>query len=231
MPIAFYYSKTERDSERVEPDSVPRCIIAALKEVRNGRSLAFSVDSIGCDGGKRYLGFANEIRPEFEYFLSCGIPGKVVGERYKKSPELVGRAMEFMPPFPAPAPFIIFKRWDKLGEQDDPDVAVFFATPDVLSGLFTLANYDEAEPNGVIAPFGSGCSTIVQSPFLEKDSARPRSVVGLFDVSARPFVSNNTLTFSVPMAKLSRMIGNAGESFLITNSWAVIQKRIAGKKG
>ena len=81
LPIAFYYSKTERDSERVEPDSVPRCIIAALKEVRNGRSLAFSVDSIGCAGGKRYLGFANEIRPEFEYFLSCGIPGKVVGER------------------------------------------------------------------------------------------------------------------------------------------------------
>jgi len=27
--------------------------------------------------------------PHFEYFLSCGIPGKLEGERYKKSPELV----------------------------------------------------------------------------------------------------------------------------------------------
>jgi uncharacterized protein (DUF169 family) len=230
LPIAFYYSDTERGSERVEPGSVPRCIVAALKQVRDGRSLAFGVDSIGCAGGKRYLGFASEIRPEFEYFLSCGIPGKVVGERYKKSPELVKRAMEYMPAFPAPAPFIIFKRWDKLGEKDDPDVAVFFATPDVLSGLFTLANYDEAEPNGVIAPFGSGCSTIVQSPYSEKDSPRPRAVVGLFDPSARPFVGDDTLTFSVPMAKLSRMIENAGESFLTTRSWAVIQKRIEARK-
>ncbi len=230
LPVAFYYSKTERDSERVKPGSVPRCVIAALKEVRNGRSLAFAAESVGCPGGKRYLGFANEIRPEFEYFLSCGIPGKVVGERYKKSPELVKRAMEYMPPFPAPAPFIIFKRWDRLDENDDPDVAVFFATPDVLSGLFTLANYDEAEPNGVIAPFGSGCSTIVQSPYLEKASSRPRAVIGLFDPSARPFVGNNTLAFSVPMAKLAPMLANAGESFLTTKSWSVQQKRIAGKE-
>jgi uncharacterized protein (DUF169 family) len=230
LPVAFYYSRTERDSELVEPGSVPRCIIAALAEVRNGRSLAFSIESIGCAGGKRYLGFASEIRPEFEYFLSCGISGKVEGERYKKSPELVKQAMEYMPPFPAPAPFIIFKRWDKLGQEDDPDVAVFFATPDVLSGLFTLANFDEAEPNGVIAPFGSGCSTIVQSPYLEKTSHRQRAVIGLFDVSARPFVGDDILTFSVPMAKLDRMIGNAGESFLTTRSWAVIQKRIGNRK-
>lgn len=27
--------------------------------------------------------------PNFEYFLSCGIPGKLEGERYKKTPELV----------------------------------------------------------------------------------------------------------------------------------------------
>jgi len=53
-----------------------------------------------------------------------------------------------MPPFTAPAPFVVFKRWDKLAESDRPDVVIFFARPDVLSGLFTLANYDEAEANG-----------------------------------------------------------------------------------
>jgi len=230
LPITFYYSDTGRDAELLKPGSVPRCIIAALGEIRKGRSLAFNVDSVGCAGGKRYLGFATEIRPEFEYFLSCGIPGKVVGGRYSESPELVKRAVEYMPPFPAPSPFIIFKRWDQLTEKDDPDVAVFFATPDTLSGLFTLANYDEAEPNGVLAPFGSGCSTVVHYPFLEKDSSRPRAVIGLFDVSARPFVADNTLTFSVPMIKLRLLIDNADESFLTTNSWAAVRKRIAGEK-
>jgi len=78
----------------------------------------------------------------------------------------------------------------------------------------------------VIAPFGSGCSTIVQSPYLEKDSENPRGVIGMFDVSARPFVPKDMLTFSTPMSKFIRMIDNMEESFLITPSWAKVQKRI-----
>jgi len=36
----------------------------------------------------------------------------------------------------------------------------------------------------------------------------------------------NVLTFSVPMNKFVRMIENSEESFLITDSWLRIQKRI-----
>ncbi len=228
LPFAFYYSDSESKAETVKPGSIPRCIIAALREVRQGRSLAFDVDSIGCAGGKRYAGFAREIRPEFEYFLSCGIPGKMEGERYKKTPELVRQSMEYAPPFSAPAKHIVFKRWDRLDESDRPDVAIFFATADIIAGLFTLANYDEAEPNGVFAPFGSGCSSIIQYPYLERESKRPRAVIGLFDISARPFVGTSELAFSVPVNKLQRMVDNAEESFLITGSWRAIQKRISG---
>jgi len=63
-------------------------------------------------------------------------------------------------------------------------------------------------------------------PYLERDAARPRGVIGMFDISARPFVPNNVLTFSVPMNKFVRMIENMEESFLITDSWLRIQKRI-----
>jgi len=48
----------------------------------------------------------------------------------------------------------------------------------------------------------------------------------MFDPSARPFVPNNVLTFSVPMNKFVRMIENMEESFLITDSWRRIQKRL-----
>lgn len=113
-----------------------------------------------------------------------------------------------------------------LEEWDEPAVVIFFARPDVLSGLFTLANFDEAEPNGVFAPFAAGCGSIVHYPYLEKDSERPRAVLGMFDVSARPFVPENCLTFSVPMNKFARMIDNMEESFLITRSWAKVNKRI-----
>jgi uncharacterized protein (DUF169 family) len=229
LPITFYYTNEEGHADLVASGSVPRCVIAALSLIRNGRSLCFNAESIGCFGGRRYLGFSETIRPNFEYFLSCGIPGKLEGERYKKTPEIAAESFKNAAKFKAPAKFIVFKRWDRLEQPDKPEVVVFFARPDVLSGLFTLANFDETEPNGVIAPFGSGCSSIVQNPFLEKDADRPRAVIGLFDVSARPFVPENTLTFSLPMRKFERMVNNMEESFLTTSSWKAVLKRIQNK--
>ncbi len=229
LPIAFYYTDEEGHAEKVEPGSVERCIIGALLNVRKGRSLSFNVASVGCFGGKRYLGFTEKIMPNFEYFLSCGIPGELEGERYKKSPELVREVMKSMPGLKAPARFIVFKRWDMLEESDSPEVVIFFARPDVLSGLFTLANFDEVRLNTVISPMGSGCSAIVQNPYLEKDSDRPRGILGMFDVSARPFVAGNELTFAVPMNKFETMIDNMDESFLITESWNKVQKRISSE--
>jgi uncharacterized protein (DUF169 family) len=226
LPVTFYYSQETGGAETVKSPSGHQCIIGLLSRVRKGTSLCFDVNSIGCPGGKRYLGFTQEIRPEFEYFLSCGIPGKLEGERYKKTPELVKEAMKRMPEFNAPAQFIVFKRWDRLEKQDNPEVVIFFAQPDVLSGLFTLTNFDEADPNGVFAPFSAGCGSIVQYPYLEKDSTRPRGVVGMFDVSARPFVPKETLTFALPMIKFLRMIENMEESFLITPSWDKVKARI-----
>jgi hypothetical protein len=125
-----------------------------------------------------------------------------------------------------PGKYIIFKRWDKLGEMDDPAVVIFFATPDVLSGLFTLANYDQSEPNSTFTPFGAGCGSIVHYPYLEKDSERPRAVIGMFDPSARPCVPAGILTFSVPMVKFTKMISYMDESFLITDTWKEVRKRI-----
>lgn len=226
LPITFYYSDKEECGELVESPPGHRCVICDLSKVRKGESLCFAADSIGCGGGKRYLGFTQEIMPNFEYFLSCGIPGKLEGERYKKTSELVKEAMKKLPQFEAPEKFIVFKRWDMLEESGEPDVVIFFAQPDVLSGLFTLTNFDEADPSGVFAPFAAGCGSIVQYPYLEKNSDRPRAVLGMFDVSARPCVPEDVLTFSVPMNKFIRMIENMEESFLITPSWSKVNRRI-----
>ncbi|CAG0991565.1 hypothetical protein METP3_02685 [Methanosarcinales archaeon] len=227
LPMTFYYTEEEGHAQPAKPGTVPRCVIGALQNVRKGESYCFDTGSIGCFGGKRYLGFAEKVRPNFEYFLSCGIPGQMEGERYKKSPELVKELMKKQPVFKAPAKYIVFKRWDMLEESDNPDVVIFFARPDVMSGLFTLCGFDESEPNGVIAPFGAGCASIVQNPYLEKDSYSPKGIIGMFDVSARPYVCADELTFAAPMNKFERMVGNMEESFLITESWKKMQKRIS----
>jgi uncharacterized protein (DUF169 family) len=226
LPITFYYTDEEGHAPLVEPGSVSRCVIGALTEVRKGNSLCFSADSIGCPGGKRYLGFAEGIMPGFEYFLSYGIPGRLEGERYCKTPELVREIMKNTPTFRAPARYIVFKRWDRLDGSDNPEVVIFYAKPDVLSGLFTLARFDEVDRNAVSAPFGSGCSTIVQYPYLEKGLEHPKAIIGMFDPSARPSVPHDVITFSVPVEKFARMLDNMEESFLITGTWSRIKKRI-----
>ena len=223
LPIAEFFSDTQEAGTRETKGSGP-CVIDMIPRVRDGRTLTVSSDSHMCGGAKRYLGFSEAFgMRDFEYFLSYGIPGKLEGERYKKSPELVRESSRFSPPFKAPRKFIVFKRWDKLKNEDEPEVVVFFAGLDVVAGLFTLANFDEAEPNAVICPFGSGCSSIVYHPYQELKSKRPRCVLGMFDISARPCIGENTLSFAVPYPKFQKMVENMGESFLTTESWKTLR--------
>lgn len=230
LPIAFFYTDRETDGPVVAPSQERRCFIGELARAReNGEILRFGSNSFGCLGGRRYTGYSDKLRPKFEYFLSCGIPGEMEGERYKKTPELVRELLAKAPVFRAPKPYLVVKRWDRLGTDDDPEVVVFFARPDALSGLFTLAGYDTSDEQEVIAPFGAGCSTIIQRPYLERECSSPRAVLGMFDVSARPWVPADRLTFAVPFEKLVSMMNNMDESFLITESWAAVRKRLASR--
>jgi len=228
LPMVLFYSNDESFARLLRPlPGEHVCLIAQLAVVRQGQDLSFEEQTIGCNGGKRYLGFMTEVPPSFAYFLSCGIPGKLEGERYKKSPDIVREWMQNAPRFTASAKYAVFKRWDRLEERDDPEVVIFFAAPDVLSGLFTLAGFDQADLHGVIAPFGAGCATIAAYPCLEGRGPQPRAVLGMFDVSARPCVPANALSFAVPISKFVRMVENMDESFLITGSWAKVRRRIA----
>ncbi|MDP8223130.1 MAG: DUF169 domain-containing protein [Candidatus Lernaella stagnicola] len=226
LPIAYFYSDNPDPEIIAKPVEGWRCLIADLARVRKGRPTAVNLDSIGCRGGKYYAGFSDELAPQFPYFLSYGIPGKLEGERYKKSPEIVEEIMKGQPRQPAAGKYLVFKRWDQLADADEPRAVVFFAAPDVLSGLFTLAQFDETISDPVIIPFSSGCSSIISHPLAEVDKPVPRAVVGLLDVSARPYVAPNVMTFAIPMAKFERMVANMDESFLITESWGKMRERL-----
>ncbi len=229
LPIAFYYSA---DPAGVEPAAKPsgwRCFIGDLQPILDGHSRCFSQGTLGC--GSRFLGFTTKLRPHFEEFLSCGIPGQLEGERYKRTPEHVRAWMQQIPVLEAPEKYIIFKRWDHLTPQETPAVVIFFASPDVLAGLFTWANFDETDPLSVIAPFAAGCASIVQYPLIESRRERPRAVLGMFDVSARPRIARDVLSFAVPWAKFVQMVEQAEESFLTTHAWNTVRDRIQSHAG
>jgi hypothetical protein len=226
LPIGFFYCDRVPEEDIAGSAAVDRCLIGNLGRVREGHPFVYESSTSGCAGGKRYTGFSRTVSPTFEYFLSYGIPGKVEGERYKKSPELVRQYAAANPGFDAPGRYLVFKRWDRLIDGEVPLAVIFLATPDVLSGLFTLANYDSADPNSVIAPMGSGCASIISYPYVEARSQSPRCVLGMFDVSARPWVPADRLSFSVPMGRFEQMVRNMDESFLITDSWNTVRSRL-----
>ena len=229
LPITFYYTDSEEGTLSCDTTAEQRCVIANLTKVRKGMPLRLSADSVECSGGKRYLGFSQTLRRNFEYFLSYGIPGELEGERYKKSPALVKKVINKRSGFSAPHEFIIFKRFDLLEESENPSVVIFFASADVLAGLFTLASYDETD-SGVMTPFCAGCGSIVLYPYLENKSKRPRCILGMFDPSARSYVPADILSFAVPVCKFIRMVANMEESFLITPTWDKIQQRMRGSR-
>lgn len=226
LPVTFYYTDEVTDEDLEESRNESRCLIGNLIRVRRGHTFVYTNSSPGCLGGKRYTGFSQKLRKDFEYFLSCGIEGKLEGEHYKKSPGLVEAMLKTQPPFIAPGHYLVFKRWDKLTETDEPSAVIFFAKPDVLSALFTLANYDTADLNGVISPMGSGCSSIVQHALKELKSENPRCILGMFDISARPYVPSDTLTMTVPMNRFIEMVKNMDESFLNAGSWKSVMERM-----
>lgn len=225
LPITFYFTSGDGGAE---PSGKPKgrsCLICELAKVRSGKALYFNNEMLACGGARRYLGYTDKMRPGFEYFLSCGNE-QMEGERYIRTPEMVKEFMKNQKTLPAEGRNIVFKRWDKLSEEDNPDVVIFFAEPDVLSGLFTLANFDQTEQNGTICPFGAGCGSIIHYPYLEGTTERQRAVIGMFDPSARPCVPDNVLTFAVPARRFEKMIGYMEESFLITGTWTTVKKRI-----
>jgi hypothetical protein len=113
-----------------------------------------------------------------------------------------------------------------LTSKDNLDVVIFFVRPEALCALFTHANFDTGDPNGVICPFGFGCSSIIHYPRLEQQSNHPRAVLGMFDPSARPCVGVDILTIAIPLKRFHVMIQAMDESFLKTKTWNAVKNKI-----
>ena len=65
---------------------------------------------------------------------------------------------------------INFVRVDRLTNWEDIEAVVFFATPDVLSGLCTWAFYDNDAEDAVVTKFASGCAAIISFDTMARTS-------------------------------------------------------------
>ena len=214
LPIALGYS----DNAVTEIKKVPKCMIGAISKVRNGESLTLCKENVLCGGGGLYTAF-REMPERIPTFVS-------EIEHYKKSKEMVMDYVDSLDIHISEKPFLNFVRIDKLEDWNNAEAVLFFATPDMLSGLCTWAFYDNNASDAVTTLFASGCASVVTFAVNENRKNGKRCFLGMLDPSARPLVPENELTLTIPMSRFKEMLGSMNDSALFQKAFSIIKKRI-----
>jgi len=204
------------------------CVIGNIWRARKKKGAAvFEREKFGCLGGAFYLGF---LKPQFDFiahYISTGIPGVVEGEHYLESSQVSHDFFQTIDPRPAPARFCVFKPLGQFQENEKPELIIFFARPEVISGLHQLVTFVTNDVEAVVSPFGAGCSNIVTWPLHYLAQGQFKAVLGGWDPSARKYFKTDEITLTIPYEMYLRMASRWTESFLTTGTWKTVQKKIA----
>ena len=215
LPLLFGYS----DKPISDTAKIGGCFFKGLQAARDGQPVSLSVDVIGCGGGKLYTGFSD--MPE-------RVPGFVsLKEKYKKTPEMVVDYINRLGMKRAEKRYLNFIRIDKAESFEETEGVLFYATPDMLSGLCGWAFFDSNEPDAVVSQFGSGCSTVVSMTVVENARQGHRCFIGMFDPSVRPWIGKNELSFTIPFCRFVQMMETMKDCFLFdTHAWKKVKERL-----
>lgn len=215
LPLAFWYSQVPINlSEKVNG-----CFFKKMSEISMGKVVSFDESVIGCGGGKYYTGFTE---------LPERIPGFVsLKEKYKRTPAQVSKFLDELNLEKASKKYLNFARIDKIKSFQEIEGIIFFATPDILSGLVAWTFFDTNAEDAVSVLFGSGCSAVVSQAVMENKKMGKRTFLGLFDPSVRPYLEANILSFVIPMSRFTEMYDTITECCLVgTHAWNKIKDRI-----
>ncbi len=217
LPLAFGYS----DTPIAETQKVGGCLFKMLDAARKGTPVSLSADNVACGGGQFYTGFS-EMPDRIPNFVS-------LKEKYKQTPEMVKEFINAVDQRLAEKPYLNFVRIDQAETFNDMEGLLFYATPDVLSGLAAWTYFDNNNADAVSAPFGSGCSSMITMAVRENRIKGNRVFIGLFDPSVRPYVNANELGFVIPRNRFATMQYTLRECCLFdTHGWSKVRERING---
>jgi uncharacterized protein (DUF169 family) len=204
------------------------CVMGNVWRARQQKTAAyFDQERFGCLGGAFYLGFLKPQLNFITHYVSTGIPGVMEGERFMASPEDVRHFFQTVDPRPAPARYCVFKPLSLMAPGEQPEVVAFFARPEMISGLHFLTTFVTGDLEAVVTPFGADCSHVLTWPLHYLSRGRLKAVLGGWDPSARKFHRPDELSFALPWELWQRLVSRWPESFLTTDTWAVVKKKIA----
>lgn len=227
-PVAVLLSNDKPEGALQSKEGQWSCAIPLFIAAAKGKTSVFERKTTGCRGGKVGLGFGQfpNYPGGIEYFLTVGKSGVFEGEGYLKNPELGAEFVECLPITDIPYQYVIFKPFSQVDSaKEKPELIIFYVNNDQLSALTVLANYYRPGNENVMIPFSSGCQSVFLIPYAEAQKENPRAVVGLIDITVRPMVEANMLSFSVPYKMFLDMEESVEGSFLKKDLWHRVVER------
>lgn len=230
QPIAISFTDVRPDGAITLPVDKWACVTAMVAAAMKGKTVALARENVTCFGGGVGMCFGNcyETFPGgIEYFLSTGRgEGYRAGERYKKTPQLAKSFVDSLPITDMGKQYVVMRPLADVSEEESIDVVVMYATADQLSALVVLANYDREGRDNVVMPFAAGCQSVCLLPYDEGKKPLPRAVVGMTDISARPLIDRDLLSFAVPYSRYLELEHNVDECFFGAEAWQRVAPRL-----
>ena len=203
------------------------CVLGNIWRARRKQTAAyFSAERFGCPGGAFWLGFMKPQTETIIHYVSSGIPERMKGEFYCESPDQLRRIFDAVDPLPASGKYCIFKPLGLFTAGEEPEFVSFFVRPESLCGLHQLAAYVTGDPEAVASPWSAACGSLVVWPRKFMAQGKMKAVIGGWDPSARKFFKTDELSFSIPFDMFCRMLLRFEESFLHTETWKTVRKKI-----
>ena len=207
------------------------CVLGNIWRARRKKTAAyFSAEQFGCPGGAFWLGYMKPQTETIIHYVSSGIPERMQGEFYCESPDQLRAIFDAVDPLPATGKYCIFKPLSQFGPRQEPEIVSFFLRPESLCGLHQLAAFVTNDPEVVTSPWSAACGSLVVWPRKFLAQGKMKAVVGGWDPSARKFFKTDELSFSVPFEMFRRMLQRFEGSFLTTETWKTVQKKIDRSK-
>lgn len=204
------------------------CLIKNIWLARTKKKAAWiSHEECGCMGGGYFSGLYGPYLNRNVGFVSTGIPEAAIeGEHYLPSIESMTAFLDDCRPPIGNGKYCVLKPLEQFTEDEPPLVVIFFARPEVLTGLHSLAGYALGSHNAVAAPFGAGCTCIIGWPLVYHERGQECAVLGGFDPSARKFMKPDEMTLAIPISMYGKMLEVMEISALTRHTWQDVRKKV-----
>ncbi len=218
--IALYDSAPTPDFEPVVEPRETDCCFSYYPRWLAGETLILKRGGPGCPGGHRAFGLETTTPAFMAHFLTDGV-GAPAGEGLRAAPE-IAQALIDSARVVANASGHVLLGPLRLAKWDLVRSVTFFADADHVSAITTLAGYWSSNRDIVVAPFGSGCSTLLRSlgEYEDDDPA----VLGGFDIAMRRHIPEDLVTLTVSPSRFAKMLTFPEESFLFKPWWNDLMK-------